>query len=142
MFVTTYDDVFPSKDVKLLNYLLYLIPVKIDLYLNRAIKEYLKDNPTTDNYLKTLISYGKLHLGALLLSSIVKKDYSDKGIITNERIIFDQLENNLDNHFLDALTNFEKIVKNFAGNKKESIPSAVRKNELDQRIAKFVKTRK
>lgn len=142
MFVSTYDDVFPSKDVKLLNYLLYLVPIKVDLYLNKAIKEYLKDNPTVDNYIKTLISYGKLHLGVFLLSSIVKKDYSDKGIITNEKMIFDELENNLANHFSDAISNFEKIVKNFAGNKKESIPSAVRKNELDQRIARFVKTRR
>src|SRR5690606_5036711 len=142
MFVSTYDDVFPSKDVKLLNYLLYLVPVKVDLYLNKAIKEYLKANPTVDNYIKTLISYGKLHLGVFLLSSIVKKDYSDKGIITNEKMIFEELENNLANHFADAISNFEKIVKNFAGNKKEAIPSAVRKNELDQRIARFVKTRK
>jgi hypothetical protein len=142
MFVSTYDDVFPSKDVKLLNYLLYLVPVKIDLYLNKAIKEYLKENPTADNYIKTLISYGKLHLGCFLLSSIVKKDYSDKGIITNEKLIFGQLDNNLAFHFEDALSNFEKIVKNYAGTKKESIPSAVRKNELDQRIARFVKTRK
>lgn len=142
MFVSTYDDVFPSKDVKLLNYLLYLVPVKIDLYLNKAIKEYLKENPTADNYIKTLISYGKLHLGCFLLSSIVKKDYSDKGIITNEKLIFGQLDNNLAFHFEDAISNFEKIVKNYAGTKKESIPSAVRKNELDQRIARFVKTRK
>jgi hypothetical protein len=142
MFVTSYDDVFPSKDVKLINYLLYLVPVKIDLYLSKAIRDYFKENSTVDNYLKTLISYGKLHLGAFLLSSIVIKDYNDKGIILNEKLIFEQLENNLSAHFLDALSNFEKIVKNFAGNKKESIPSAVRKNELDQRIAKFIKTRK
>lgn len=142
MFVTSYDDVFPSKDVKLINYLLYLVPVKIDLYLSKAIRDYFKENSTVDNYLKTLISYGKLHLGAFLLSSIVIKDYNDKGIILNEKLIFEQLENNLSAHFLDALSNFEKIVKNFAGNKKESIPSAVRKNELDLRIAKFIKTRK
>jgi hypothetical protein len=119
-----------------------LVPVKIDLYLSKAIRDYFKENSTVDNYLKTLISYGKLHLGAFLLSSIVIKDYNDKGIILNEKLIFEQLENNLSAHFLDALSNFEKIVKNFAGNKKESIPSAVRKNELDQRIAKFIKTRK
>ena len=142
MFVATYDDVFPSKDVKLLNYLLYLIPVKIDLYLTKAIKDYLRDTPEVDNYIKTLISYGKLHLGIFLLSSIVKKDYSDKGLISNEKLIFEQLEKNLFVHFQDAISNFEKTVKNFAGGKKEAIPSAVRKNELDQRIAKFVKNRR
>jgi hypothetical protein len=95
-----------------------------------------------DSYKKTLMSYGKFHLGCFLLSSILKNNYSEKGIIANQDRIKKELNDNLEAHFLDAIDNFEKVVKNFIGNKKESIPSAVRKLELDTRIARFVKNRK
>jgi hypothetical protein len=141
MFISTYDDVFPAPNVKSINYLLYYIPIQIDTSVNKGIKEYLeKDN--ADSYQKTLMSYGRFHLGCFLLSSILKSNYSEKGIIINEEKILTELSNNLDFHFLDAIHNFEKVVKNFAGNKKESIPSAVRKSDLDARIARIVKGRK
>ncbi|MFV9482279.1 AIPR family protein [Christiangramia sp. ASW11-125] len=138
MFVSTYDDVFPAPNVKSINYLLYYIPILIDLSLNKAIKKYRAENEI-DNYRKTLLSYGKFHLGCFLLSSIVKKDYSEKGLIKKESHIKKEIEDNLDSHFENALDNFEKVMKTFAGNKKESIPSAVRKTDLDKRIAKYVK---
>lgn len=141
MFNATYDDVFPSLDVKVMNYALYLIPIKVDLALNKGIKEYYKNSPD-DNYRKTLISYGKLHLGCFVLSSILKANYSEKGIVTNEMHIQKELENNFQFHLNDALDNFERIMKTFAGNKKESIPIEIRKTELDNRVVRHVKNRK
>lgn len=141
MFNATYDDVFPSLDVKVMNYALYLIPIKVDLALNKGIKEYYK-NPPIDNYRKTLISYGKLHLGCFILSSILKGNYSERGIVNNENYIQEELENNFQFHFNDSLDNFERIMKAFAGTKKEAIPIEIRKNELDNRIVRHVKNRK
>lgn len=141
MFNSTYDDVFPSLDVKVMNYALYLIPIKVDLALNKGIKDFYK-NEAVDNYQKTLISYGKLHFGCFILSSILKANYSERGIVSNELTIQKELENNFQFHFKDALENFERIMKAFAGNKKESIPIEIRKTELDNRIVRFVKNRK
>ncbi len=142
MFVSTYDLVFPAPHVKSPNYLLYLIPIKIDTALTKAIANYLKLNPTIDNYLKTLLTYGKLHLGCFLLSSILGSKYDEKGIVNNESHIISELDKNLDKHFLDALENFKRILRKFAGHRKESIPGAVKKNELDTIIVRFIKERK
>ncbi len=141
LFVSTYDDVFPAPHVKNVNFLLYYFPIYLDIHVNKGIKQYGNDDDI-DQYKKTLFSYGKFHLGCFLLSSILKNKYSEKGIIENEEKIKDQLENNLDFHFLTALDNLEKVIKNFAGNKKESIAGAVRRSELDSRIAKFIKAKK
>jgi hypothetical protein len=141
MFISTYDDVFPAPNVKSINYLLYYVPIQLDISVNKGIKTYLTAG-VVDSYKKTLMSYGKFHLGCFVLSSILKNNYSEKGIINNEQLILDELANNLEVHFSDAIDNFEKVLKNFAGNKKESIPSAVRKTDLDIRIARFVKGRK
>ncbi len=141
MFISTYDDVFPAPQVKSINYLLYYIPILVDISVGKAIKNHLA-NGSVDGYKQTLMSYSKFHLGCFLLSSILKNEYTEKGIIQNEALINSELENNLEVHFSDALTNFERILKTFAGNKKESIPSAVRKSDLDLRIARFVKSRK
>ena len=62
--------------------------------------------------------------------------------MNNETHITSELDKNLDKHFLDALENFRKILRKFAGHRKESIPSAVKKNELDGIIVKFIKERK
>lgn len=142
MFISTYDDVFPALSVRSMNYALYLIPIKTDIGLNKAIREYLKTNPGIDNYRKTLISYGKLHLGSFMLSSILKGDYNEKGIVTNESNVISELENNYLIHFTDALDSFEKVMKAFAGNKKESIPIEIRKTELDNRIVRHIKLRR
>lgn len=141
MFLATYDNVFPSPEVKSINYLLYYIPILIDININKAIKEY-GHYYESDGYRKTLVAYGKFHLGCFLLSSILKKDYNEKGIITNEGRIKEELDSNLELHFYDAIENLERVLKNLAGNKKESIPSAIRKSDLDNRIAKFVRNRK
>lgn len=142
MFMATYDNVFPAPNVKSINYLLYLIPIKVDIALNKGTKEYLKNHLDIDFFQRTLISYGSYHLGCFLLSSILKGDYNEKGIVNKEIYIIGQLENNIMHHLMDALDNFGKIIKNFAGTKREFIPGAVRKNELDARIVRYIKSRK
>ena len=142
MFASTYDNVFPPTNVKIINYALYLIPIKVDIALTKGIKEYYKINPEVDNYTKTLISYGKLHLGCFILSSILKKDYIEKTIVNKEDYILNELDKNFQHHLKDALENFERVMKAFAGSKKESIPIEIRKAELDSRIARFLKPRK
>lgn len=142
MFIGSYEDVFPHPSVQNMNYALYLIPIKIDIALSKKIREIQRNDSITDGYQRTILSYGKFHLGCFILSSIVKNNYNLKGLVTNENLIISELENNIDVHFEDALSNLEKTLKNFVGNRKESIIQAVRKTELDSRISKFVRTRK
>lgn len=127
MFISKYDDVFPSPEVRIINYTLYLIPIKVEFALNKAIKEFVK-NYSLDNYQRTLLSNGKFHLTCFMLSSILRNDYNEKGIVAKERLIITELENNYLIHFEDALNNFEKILKIFSGNKRESISGAVKKS--------------
>ncbi|MDA0780704.1 MAG: AIPR family protein [Rickettsiales bacterium] len=140
LFISTYDEVFPEPNVININYILYFIPIYVDIHLNKAIKEFNTD--AIDPYKKTILAYGKFHMGCFLLSSILKNDYNKKGIIENEQKIKSELSNNLERHFMEALENFEKIIKTFGGNKKETIASSVRKADLDNRIVKFVKSQK
>ncbi len=140
LFISTYDDVFPAPHVKNINFLLYYIPIYVDIHINKAIKKY--NTADIDPYKKTLLSYGKFHLGCFLLSSILKNNYNEKGIIEQEQKIRNEIENNLDSHFIKALESLEKVIKNFVGSKKESIAGAVRMSELDTRIARFVKAKK
>ncbi|MFK7780622.1 MAG: AIPR family protein [Candidatus Gracilibacteria bacterium] len=142
MFVNTYDDVFPSPSVTNMNYILYLIPIKIDLYLSKKIREVQRSGGLGDGYKDTILSYGKFHLGCLILSSILKENYNKAGIVKNETIILTELEENFDTHFSDSIINLEKILKNLIGNRKESIIPGVRKTELDQKLAKFINNRK
>lgn len=142
MFLNTYDDVFPPSDVKIMNYAVYLIPIKVDIALNRGLMEYLAKNPKLDSYHRTLISYGKLHLGVFILSSILKNECDQKGIVKKEKYIIKELESNVENHLIDAIKNFKNILKTVGATTTDSIPSAVKKTELDNKIIRFVKNRK
>ncbi len=142
MFIDTYDDVFPDPSVNNQNYALYLIPIKIDFAVSKKIREIQRNKTITDGYQQTILSYGKFHLGCFVLSSILEENYTTKDIVKNETYIIDELKNNIDIHFQDALTNFEKVLKSFVGSRKEAIITGVRKTDLDKRILKFVKNRK
>ncbi|WP_299068997.1 AIPR family protein [uncultured Psychrobacter sp.] len=141
MFVNTYDKVFPSPNRVTRDFSLYLIPILVDLAINDAIKNNLakfKEN----NYKRTMVSYGRFHIGCFILSSILKKDYNQEGIVSNKDSIIKELNENIEDHFENAIFEFDKILKSFAGNKMESIPSAVKKQDLDIRIRKFIEGRK
>ncbi len=77
-----------------------------------------------------------------MISSILKNEYSEKNIVNKEATIISELESNYLIHFIDALDNFEKVMKSFAGNKKEAIPIEIRKTDLDNRIVRYIKARK
>ena len=113
MFIATYDSVFPSPEVETMNFLFYLIPIKVDLALTQKIRQVRRDEEITDKYQLTMLSYGKLHFGCFILSSILKKEYGKKGIVKNSDKLLDELENNFDIHFNDALLNFEKNIESF-----------------------------
>lgn len=141
LFVNNYDNVFPSPNVKAMNYLLYYFPILVDTKVNEEIKRYQAIDDV-DAYKKTLFSYGKFHLGCFLFSSILKGEYNEKGIIKNEALLKKGLTDDLEKNFLQALEDFERLMKNFAGSKKESIAGAVRRTDLDEKIVRFIKSQK
>jgi len=144
MFQDNYDRVFPAPNVSTINYLLYLIPIKIDVKLSKKIRYIQRNKLEYDNYRKTLLSYGKFHLGCFILQSLLGNNYNEKKIIDNSEKIITDIEDDtiFDKHYQTALDNFVKILKKFAGQRKESIPSALRKTDLDKRIVKYIKTGK
>jgi AIPR protein len=144
MFEQTYDVVFPSPDHINVDYSLYLIPIKVDLAIEKKISQINKSNLFSNytDYQKMLFIYGKYHLGCFVLSSICKKNYNQKFIIENSVKIIHELDNRFDKHFKDALDNFEATMIKIAGDKLESIPTTIRKIELDNLTAKFLNTRK
>ena len=84
MFISTYEDVFPSPSVINFNYVLYYIPIKVDIAISKKIREIQRNNTIQDGYQRTILSYGKFHLSCFVLSSILKDKYSQKGIVENE----------------------------------------------------------
>lgn len=143
MFSSMYDNVFPSPTVKLMNADLYLIPVLIDLKLSKYIRKIDKSYLESDPYKRVLIANGKLHLGCFILSSIIGA-YGEREIIANVKTIKDSIndDSTFKNHFENGLENFKKQLQLFAGQKKESIPMALRKTDFDERLIRFIKTSK
>lgn len=141
LFLSEYDKIFPSTDVKQVNYNLYLIAVLIHLKVEKTIRNIQRNKTLSDNYKLVLLSYGKFHLDCLILHVILKKKYNEKGIIDNCETIKHVLNNEekFTLAFNEALDNLKKIVQNCFGMKKESISTALRKPELDKRIMRFIK---
>jgi hypothetical protein len=83
---------------------------------------------------------GKLHIGCLFLSSILKNEYNHKGILDHKDDIISLLENDVkvNVHFNEALDNLKKIVQGFAGQRKEGISTALRRQEVDERVSRFI----
>lgn len=142
MFLNEYDEIFPSKDVKQFNYKLYLIPVLVHLKVEKAVRSLQRNKQGIDDYKLALLANGKFHIDCFLLSSILKRDYTERGIIENSDDIMRILNNDEFNFHLDqAIENLRKVVQNFAGMKKEAVPSALRKSDLDGRILRTIKSR-
>jgi hypothetical protein len=144
VFLDNYSRIFPSPENEERNYNLYLIPVLVQLKLERVIRSTLRNKLEADDYKQLLMTNGKLHIGCLFLSSILKNNYTTKGIIDNIDNIKTILNDDeaFNEHFQLALENLKKITQGFAGHRKESISSALRRSELDERIAKFVNKNK
>ena len=144
MFQDYYDHAFPSPHSKNRDYIVYYVIIKVDLALKQKIRQLKRENHINDAYLLQLYSNGRFHLGCFLLHSILKHKFSYKGIIKNPDMVLGIIKdyecNEFSTHFHIATTNFKKVVQNYAGLKKESVPSALRKKELDNRITKFVRS--
>ncbi|MFZ3167737.1 MAG: AIPR family protein [Candidatus Methanoperedens sp.] len=112
MFQGYYDSVFPSPRVKQMNYSLYLIPIKIDLKINKHIRTLQRSKVDIDPYNDRLMSYGKLHLGCFIIYSILNIGYNEKDLIDNEIKINEVLDD--DSKFIPvfniALENLKKTV--------------------------------
>jgi hypothetical protein len=144
IFVNNYDHIFPSIDVKQINYKLYLVPVLIHLKIEKTIRLIQRQNTDNDVYKKALLANGKFHLGYFFLHSILKNKYNEKGIVQN----FDEIKNILDNeekfkiHFESAVELLRKSVQSYAGQRKEIVASTLRKADFDSRIIRVIKSNK
>jgi len=139
MFGSNYDEVFPDPEVTQHDFNLYMIPIKVDHAIAKRCRIVQRQKLESDPYKSMLISHGKFHLGCFVLHSIFGGKYSKSSIVKKTENILLQLEDdNFEQHFNNALDSFKKVVQSFAGNKKESIPSALKKAELDGRIVRFI----
>ena len=141
LFNIFYDEVFPSPEVKTLDFSLYLIPIKIDNCIRRKIRIIQRTKSESDLFNLMLYSYAKLHLGVFLLHAILGKDYDLKGIVKKNKEIIKIVENDtlLSPYFNLAVSNLKKVIKTMTGANKDLIPSIVKKTELDDKIVRFVK---
>ncbi|WP_339243072.1 AIPR family protein [Paenibacillus sp. FSL F4-0243] len=145
VFITYYDDIFPNLNVKQINYKLFLVPVLVHLKIEKHIRSILKyDLLGIDAYKRALLGNGKFHIGCFVLSSILKSNYNDKGIVEQFKSIQSVLDDDdlFSEHFENAVEVFRKTIQSYAGNKKESVPSALRKAEFDSRIVRVIKNNK
>ncbi len=139
MFTNNYDDIFPDPDVIQQDFNLYMIPIKVDHAIAKRSRIVQRQKLENDQYKRMLISHGKFHLGCFVLYSILGGKYSKATIVKNTETIIQELKDDrFENHYSNALANLKKIVQNFAGNKKEAVPSALKKADLDNRIVRFI----
>ncbi|WP_024773065.1 AIPR family protein [Aquimarina macrocephali] len=139
MFGNNYDEVFPDPEVTQHDFNLYLIPIKVDHAIAKRSRIVQRQKLESDQYKRMLISHGKFHLGCFVLHSILGGKYSKSIIVKNTTIIIRELlDNKFEVHYNAALDNLKRVVQNFAGNKKESVPSALKKVDLDGRIVRFI----
>lgn len=83
---------------------------------------------------------GKFHISCFVLSEILKRDYSEIGIVnkTDEIIKIINNDEKLMHNFDNALDQFEKLAKKEIGNKIESISPGLRKSDIDEAIRKYI----
>lgn len=121
----------------------YRISIMIDFALTKAIRNYLKASNTANSFEAGLLAYGRLHMGIFLMHAIIGKYNRGLVEISTEKIISSlQDEIKLNSNFIKALENFKNIVKTISGDKVENLPAILTKLELDEKIAKFVNSKK
>lgn len=114
VFITYYDDIFPNLNVKQINYKLFLVPVLVHLKIEKHIRSILKyDLLGIDAYKRALLGNGKFHIGCFVLSSILKSNYNDKGIVEQFKSIQSVLDDDdlFSEHFENAVEVLEKLYK-------------------------------
>ncbi len=141
MFLMHANKIFPSPEVFNSDYKVYLLPILVDLKIRKKIRNIRRKKLESDEYNETLLAYGKFHIECLLLNSILKGKYNEKGIISN----FDETKKILDNekqlskHFKNALADLRQIVEKVAGKNKDKISAVLKSADLDRRLVKFIK---
>lgn len=142
MFQEHYDSVFPAPKVKTISFNLYLIPILIDLKLLKKIRVIQRSKSETDSYNKIVLSYGKYHLGLLILHSILGNNYNEKKLIDNAEKIIKEINDDrrFEHHYKKALLNLVRILKKGYGQRKESVPISLKKTDLDNKLVRFIKS--
>lgn len=139
MFNNNYEDVFPDPDVTQHDFNLYMIPIKVDHAIAKRSRIVQRQKLESDLFKRMLISHGKFHLGCFVLHSILGGKYGKTAIVKKTDIILKQLnDEEFEKHYNQALENLKIVVQRFAGAKKESVPSALKKADLDARIVRFI----
>lgn len=142
-FNNTYDKVFPSVDApKQNNYSVYLVPILIDQAIEKQIRSFLKTEKI-DPYNKVLLSYGRLHLGPLVLNEILGA-YSHKDVVAGVDKVKAAI--NEEKQFaitvFRALLSLKSLVQSISGTRPQSIAAGLRKVELDDKIVRFITTKR
>lgn len=139
MFNSNYEEVFPDPEVTQHDFNLYMVPIKVDHAITKRSRIVQRQKLEPDPYKRMLISHGKFHLGCFVLHSIFGGKYGKTSIVKKTNEIITQLEDlEFEKHYNQALENLKKEVQKFAGAKKESVPSALKKADLDSRIVRFI----
>lgn len=142
-----YSNIFPKieNSSNIILYDLYLIPAILMNSLEKLINKVRrkKDEKYTP-YKLALMANGKFHISCFILSEILKGDYNLKGIIknTDKMIKIFNDESQLLSIFDNSLEQFEKLAKKEMGFKVESIPTGLRKSDIDEAIRKYINKNK
>ncbi|MBU2529047.1 AIPR family protein [bacterium] len=144
MFEDNYEEVFSDPAIIQKDFNLYLIPIIIDQAILKKIRQIQRNNSVSDEYDKFILSYGKLHLGCLVLYSILGAGYNKSVIIKKALLIKKVLQDSskFDKLFYIALENLKKLLQSVGGKRKEAIPSCVKKQLLDEKISKFIRKKR
>ncbi|WP_426062001.1 AIPR family protein [Hymenobacter sp. B1770] len=142
-FTNTYDKVFPSvDDAKQNNYSVYLVPILIDQAIEEQIRIFLKADKI-EPFNKVLLSYGRLHLGPLVLNEILGA-YTQKDVVAGvdkvKAAIKDQKQFGIT--FFKALLSLRTLVQSVSGTRPQSIATGLRKVELDEKIVRFISAKR
>lgn len=141
MFINNYTTIFPKpSENQHLDYKLYLVPVLIQQSVEQKIKAIQRSKSETDPFNKKILSYGKFHLGCFVLSSILGKDYNEKGIKNNLDIINNEIkEANFEDHFNYALKKLGQALKEIECTTEDTVSQFVKSSEIDEKIKRMIK---
>jgi AIPR protein len=142
MFTNNYKSIFPDPSTNHnIDYKLYLIPALVQQHVEQKIKTIQRKKEEKKLFNKKILSYGKFHLGCFILSSILERDYNERGISRR----FDDIKNNLedaslfDGHFKKALERLREGLVDLGCDNEDAVSQYLRSKEIDNKIASMVR---